>query len=401
MQSGFRIGRFAGIQISADWSWLFIAVLLTWNLTAVFAAWHPDWGAGVRVAVAVCASALFFASVLAHELAHSLVARAQGIPVRSITLWLFGGVSNLEREPTSPRAEFLTAIVGPLTSLGLGVLFVSLGALGVAQVGHLFDTPKEIFGALGPVSTLLVWLGPINVALGLFNLVPAFPLDGGRVLRSGLWAAMGDLRRATRWTSALSQTIAWMFILTGIAMAFGARVPWFGTGIANGLWLSFIGWFLNSAAVRTWQQTVVEDLLGDLTVGRLMRRTGPVVAPELTVDRFVNEWILGSDDRAYPVMVGTELRGMMCLSDVRKVPRDGWSVTAVERLMTPAEELVVTTPDEGVSEALNKLARKDVAQLPVMHGGRLVGMLLLRDITRWIELQSGGGPIRHPSHQTA
>lgn len=397
MKNGFRLGRIAGIQVSADWSWLFIAVLLTWNLTAVFATWHPDWGVGVRATVAVCASALFFASVLTHEFAHSLVARAQGIPVKSITLWLFGGVSNLEREPTSPRAEFFTAIVGPLTSLALGFVFLSLGALGVVHVGHLVHTPRAVFGTLGPVATLLVWLGPINVALGLFNLVPAFPLDGGRVLRSGLWAAMGDLRRATRWTSAISQTIAWGFILTGIAMAFGARVPYFGTGIANGLWLSFIGWFLNSAAVRTWQQAVIEDLLGDLTVGRLMRRTGPVVVPELNVERFVNEWILGSDDRAYPVMVGAELRGMMCLSDVRKVPRSAWEGTTVAQLMTPAGELVVVGPEEGVSEALNKLARRDVAQLPVMHGGRLVGMLLLRDITRWIELQSTEGPPHHPA----
>jgi Zn-dependent protease len=391
MQSGFRIGRVAKTHVFVDWSWLFIALLLTWSLTDVFARWHPAWGAAQSVAVAACAALLLFASVLAHEVSHVLAARALGIPVTRITLWLFGGVSEMEREPRTPREEFLTAVVGPLTSLGLGVAFLGLGTLGVSRVDRLMTEPKDILAALGPVSTLLLWVGPVNLALGFFNLLPAYPLDGGRVLRAALWASSGDLRKATRQASGAGQVIAWGLILTGVAMAFGARVPYFGTGFFNGLWVSFVGWFLFSAASRSWQRAVVADLLGDVTVARLMRTTGPSATPDLTVNRFVNEWLLPSDERAWPVLEGDAFRGVVCLADVRKVPRDAWDATTVGQILTPAAQLVTAAPDEAVRDALERLSRRDVAQLPVVAQGRLVGMLVLRDITRWIDLQSHDG----------
>jgi len=391
MQSGFRLGRVAKTQVFVDWSWLFIALLLTWSLTDVFARWHPAWGAARSVSVAACATLLLFASVLAHEVSHALAAQAQGIPVKRITLWLFGGVSEMEREPRSPREEFLTAVVGPLTSLGLGVAFLGLGALGASRVDRLMTEPKDIFAALGPVSTLLLWLGPVNLALGFFNLLPAYPLDGGRVLRAALWASSGDLRKATRQASGAGQVVAWGFILAGVAMAFGARLPYFGTGFFNGLWVSFLGWFLFSAASRSWRRAVVADILGDVSVERLMRRAGPAATPDLTVNRFVNEWLLPSEERAWPVLEGDTLRGMVCLADVRKVPREAWDTTTVGEILTPTAALVTASPDDPVTAALESLSRRDVAQLPVVSQGRLVGMLMLRDITRWIELQSYDG----------
>ncbi len=189
---GFEIGSILGIAIFIDPSWIFIFLLITWSLISGFSSSHPDWSLAVRLSTAVVASLLFFASVLVHELSHSVVARARGLPVRNITLFLFGGVSNLEREPASAATEFLMAIVGPLSSLLLGALFLALGSADARAT--LASHPLATFSHLGPLATLLLWLGSVNVLLGLFNLVPGFPLDGGRVLRSLLWATTKDLQ---------------------------------------------------------------------------------------------------------------------------------------------------------------------------------------------------------------
>ena len=227
----FKLGRAFGVEIRVDWSWVFIFLLLTWNLLVVFSRWHPDWSPVGVVAMAITAAFAFFGCVFVHELAHSLVATRYGMRVRSITLFLFGGVSNIESEPRSAGAEFFMAIVGPLTSLILGFAFLLLAGLLVASGSVTTSTSEDVWSVLarlGPVPTLFLWLGWINVMIGLFNLIPAFPLDGGRVLRSALWAATGDLRTATRWASGIGQGIGWAFVIAGIAMVFGIRVPIFG-----------------------------------------------------------------------------------------------------------------------------------------------------------------------------
>jgi Zn-dependent protease len=194
------------------------------------------------------------------------VAKARGLPVRRITLFMFGGVSNIEREPQTPKTEFLMAVVGPITSILLGMIFITLAAFSVARSDMIATDPETAISQFGPITTLLMWLGPINILLGLFNLVPGFPLDGGRILRAALWGLMKDLRKATAWAAGIGQLIGWLFITSGAAMAFGAQLPFFGTGLINGLWLVFIGWFLNSAAQSSYQQTVVRDLLEDVPV---------------------------------------------------------------------------------------------------------------------------------------
>jgi Zn-dependent protease/CBS domain-containing protein len=387
---GFRIGELFGVKIKVDWSWLFIFLLVSWNLTSAFSSVHPEWSLTLSIAVAVAAALLFFFSVLAHEMAHSLAAIAQGLPVRSITLFLFGGVSNIEREPPSPRVEFVVAIVGPITSVVLGAIFLALGAIGVASLGDALAEPTAAMSELGPVSTLLLWLGPINLILGAFNMIPGFPLDGGRVLRSLLWAATDSLRRATRWASWVGQTIAWLLIVTGIAMVFGAEVPFFGTGLVGGIWLAFIGWFLNSAARQSYQQVVIQDLLEDVPVGDLMRRDPPVVAPGATISSLVHDHVMGSDEHAFPVVEGEELVGIVCLHDIREVDRQRWEQVTVSEVMTPVEELQTVVPEEDAAEALNDLQRQGVRQLPVVAaetGRRLVGLLRRRDILRWLQLQ--------------
>jgi Zn-dependent protease/CBS domain-containing protein len=390
MREGLRIGRLFGIDLIIDWSWAFVFILMTWNLTAVFGHWHPGWGPPTRFLLALVAALLFFASILAHELAHALVASSLGMTVTSIRLFLFGGVSNIEREPPSPRAEFLMAVIGPVVSLGLGIDFLILGWWLLPS----FDpqAPWEAASQLGPVSTLLVWLGPVNIMLGLFNLVPGFPLDGGRILRAVLWRATKDLHAATRWASSVGRAIGWTFVLFGIAMFFGVRVPFFGGGAASGLWLAFIGWFLSSAAERSYESLRIQDALEGVTVAQLMRRSGPVVTATSSISALVEEGFLRSGDHAFPVVDGQRLVGLVCTGDTRKVARDAWPTTPISVVMTPVERLTLAAPNEAMASALRKLAQLDVEQLPVTMDGILAGMLERRQVARWLELRLGPPP---------
>ncbi|HEX5504204.1 MAG TPA: site-2 protease family protein [Thermomicrobiales bacterium] len=390
-RGGVPLGRIFGITIAVDWSWIVIFLLVLWNLAfGVLPGLHPGWGPGLTWGLAVVAALLFFASVLVHELAHSLVARAKGLPVRNITLFLFGGVSNIQREPPSPGAEFLITIVGPITSVVLGVIFTALGAAAGGDVGDAVAHPTAALAGLSPLATILLWLGPINILLGVFNLIPGFPLDGGRVLRSILWGLTDNLRRATRWAAGVGHVIAWLFIIAGVAMIFGVRLPFLGTGIISGLWLAFIGWFLNSAASQSYQQVVVQDVLEGVPVARLMRAGVPTAQETTSVGDLVYHQVMRTEERAFPVMRGEQLAGLVCLDDIRKVPREEWDATPVSAIMTPASELAVTTPQEDASAALSNLAGRDVNQLPVVQDGRLVGMLRRGDVLRWLQLHSEG-----------
>jgi Zn-dependent protease/CBS domain-containing protein len=388
MRGGFRVGRVFGIEIRVDWSWLLIAILITWNLATAFGDLHPDWGGGLLWGTAVVAALLFFGSVLAHELAHSVVARARGIPVRNITLFLFGGVSNIQREPPSPRAEFLMAIVGPLTSVVIGAALALAAGATVGSVADTINDPNQAISQLSPLTTLLLWLGSINVLLGAFNMIPGFPLDGGRVLRSVFWAATDNLRRATRWASSVGQGIAWLMIVGGVAMIFGVQLPVFGSGTLNGLWLVFIGWFLNNGATQSYRQVVIQDILDDVPVRRMMRTDPPTVSAGLSVADLVHEQIMKTDDHAFPVVEGNRLVGLVTLEDVRAISRSEWENTLVRDIMTPADKLVSVMSEEDAAEALQKLQQQDVRQLPVMQDGTLAGLLRRRDITKWLQLQS-------------
>jgi Zn-dependent protease/CBS domain-containing protein len=390
VKKGLRIARIFGIDIRVDWSWLLIFVLVAWSLSAAFAQTHPDWGSWLATGIALIAAILFFASVLVHELAHSLVAKARGLHVRNIKLFLFGGVSNIEREPPSPGVEFLMALVGPLTSVVLGLVLVATGGSAV-PFGEAVISPVEVFSQLSPLTTLLIWLGSINIFLGSFNLIPGFPLDGGRILRSVFWAASDDLRRATRWASWIGQGIAWLMILVGIAMVFGVQFPVLGSGVSGGLWLAFIGWFLNSSATVSYRQVVVQDILEDVPVGRIMRSNPPSVSPTMTVDELVDDGVMGTDDHAFPVLDEGRLAGLVTLEDVRTIPRTSWDNTIVRQIMTPADQLVSVTADEDAAEALNRLQTRDVRQLPVMCNGSLAGLLRRRDLVKWLQMHPESG----------
>jgi Zn-dependent protease/CBS domain-containing protein len=390
LNRGVSIGHLFDINIRIDWSWLLIFLLVTWNLGFSFGAMRPEWGATLQWGLAIAASLLFFASVLAHELSHSLMAKAQGLQVRNITLFLFGGVANIDREPPSPRAEFLITIVGPITSVVLGIIFLLLGGLWTrVAVDPATVDPMAMVAQLGPAETLLLWLGSINIILGIFNMIPGFPLDGGRILRSILWALTNNLRRATRWASWVGQLVAWLLIGTGVAMIFGVTVPIFGTGFLGGIWLIFIGWFLNSAAIQSYQQVVIQDILEDVPVARLMRIQPPTVSVNASIDTLVHEHVMRTDDHAFPVLAdGGRLAGLVTLEDIRTVARDGWTATTVQEIMTPVEELATVRPEDDASRALNLLGQHDVRQLPVVRNGDLEGILRRRDIVRWLQLHS-------------
>ena len=380
------IGRIFGIDLRVDWSWIFIFILLTWNLATVFSRWHRDWSAVGALAVAAATTVAFFGCVLLHELAHSVVAMRFGMRVRSITLFLFGGVSDIEKEPPSAKAEFLMAIGGPITSIALGLVFVAFTAAMAPTSVSDIEGAMGAFARLGPVTTLVAWLGPINILIGLFNLIPGFPLDGGRVLRSILWSVTGNLRTSTIWATMTGQAIGWLFIGCGIALTFGARLPFVGTGVVSVLWLAFIGWFLRGAAQRANTRLALDDVLAGMTVDQLMKMDGPVATPALSIGSLVHEHLIPGEDRALPVVQGGTLVGLVSVSDVRNVPPDRWSTTSVASVMQGVASLTVTNPTQSLSSAFEQLAKRNIDQLPVVADGKLVGMLRRRDVSRWLEL---------------
>ena len=389
MRSGFKVGRIFGINIHIDWSWIFIFLLVTWNLAgAVFPRLHPGWGPGLNIALGIAASLLFFLSILLHELAHSLVAKARGLPVRRITLFIFGGVSNIERDPPSPLTEFLIAVVGPLTSILLGIGFIWLGSQNIAGMTGALNNPMQFLRNLDPLSTMLLWLGPINILIGIFNLVPGFPLDGGRILRSILWGVTNNFRRATQWATIVGQGAGWLMIVAGIAMVFGITIPLLGTGLLNGLWFAFIGWFLINAASQSYQRVVIEDLLEGVPVNRLMREPPPAVEPDLPVSALVYDRVMREEEGAFPVMHDDRLLGMVFVEKLRDVDRSAWDTTTVEEVMVPENELVVATPRDDAIDAFQKLAQEEVRQVPVVQNGTLVGILRQKDFMRWLRLHS-------------
>jgi Zn-dependent protease/CBS domain-containing protein len=355
MPGSLHLGTIAGIRIDLHFSWLIIVVLLTFSLAVGwFPAAVPGFSAATYWSLGLFATLLLFAAVLAHELAHSLVARARGLPVKRITLFIFGGVSDLEQEPRSPGVEFQMAFVGPFTSLVIGGLaFLANWALG---------------GKAPLLGALLGYLAIMNLLLAGFNLLPGFPLDGGRVLRSILWKVTGNLRKATRWTSLVGQGIGSLLIMAGIFLFFGG--DW-----VDGLWFGFIGWFLLQAAQTAQAQQTLESVFRGVTVGQVMRPIEAAVTPDCSLQRLVDHYILPLGLRAIPVVNGDYLSGLITLGDVRQVPREQWPSTLVSQAMHPVNTLHLATPEQGLQDILHLLARNGINQVPVVEQGRLIGMV--------------------------
>ncbi len=374
MAGSFRIGKIAGIDIYINVSWIIILVLLTVTLaTGWFPQLYPGWSTATYWIVGFISSILLFVSVLLHELAHSLVARRRGLPVKNITLFIFGGVSNIEREPTSPGVEFQMAFVGPLTSIVIGI------------VCFLLQLPLR--GTRLPLEALegiLFYLAVTNVLLGVFNLIPGFPLDGGRVLHSIIWKLTGSMRQATRVATISGQIIAYLFIFGGIWLFFIGNY-W------NGIWLGFIGWFLLSAAQSANSQVMLESELRGVTVGEVMNPKPTLVPANISLQQLVDEYFLPQGLRSALVMQADQLAGLITLSDIRHVPREQWGQVPVGHAMIPLERLHVVQPQQSLNDVLPLMAGRDVNQLPVVQNGAVVGVVSRDAIVHYLEVRRSLG----------
>jgi Zn-dependent protease/CBS domain-containing protein len=365
MHSSIQLGRIAGIDIGLHYTWLFAVVLIAWSLAlGYFPGVVPGVGLGTYWALGIIAALLLFVSVLVHELSHSLVARSRGMTVDSITLFIFGGVSNLRSEALTARDEFLVAAVGPVSSLVLAGIFwvISQGLPSVSALGALFG-----------------YLAFVNLLLGIFNLVPGFPLDGGRVLRSLVWGATGDMRRATVVAAYAGQAFGWLLIVWGFIRLLSG--DFFG-----GLWTAFIGWFLNSAAESTRQEQVQRETFRGVPVASIMDPTPAVGSRNLSVYDFVFDNVLQRGHRALPIVENGQLLGIVTLGDAKHLGQDAWSTTPVATIMTGAP-LKTVSPDADLGVAIALMAESGLHQLPVVQDGKLVGLLGRADVMRYLQLR--------------
>ncbi len=354
------LGRVFGIEIGINWTWLGIFALLVWSLAGVeFPADAPGRSWPVYAVMGVVATSAFFCSLILHELGHALQARREGVRTEGITLWLFGGVAKIAGEFPSAGAEFRIAIAGPLVTLCIG----SAALLAAAE----FPQP-------GAVQTVIAWLGYINVALLVFNMVPALPLDGGRVLRSALWARAGDLgvatRRATRLGSILAAGLIGLGILETLTGAFG------------GLWLALIGWFVLEAGRAEQQHVLAHDVLGHVDVSALMTAAPVCVEPWETLSQVAQDIRGTARHTAYPVVQGEAVVGLLPLHVLATTPHTQWPSRTVAECMIPADQVPQLAPDSPASEAVDLLARTIGRALVVDAAGRLVGILSLTDVAR-------------------
>ena len=358
MKSQIKLGTVFGVELGLHYSWLVIALLITFSLVAQFHAVNRDWSETLVWTTAIITGVLFFACLFAHELSHAIVAKAHGIPVHKITLFLLGGVAQIEKEASDPRTEFWMAIVGPITS---GLLGLAMFALARLSGWTLWTSPTT------PGTALLVWLGYINLALGAFNMIPGFPLDGGRVLRAILWWQMDDSEHATRAAAFVGQVIAVLFIAFGILRFFQ------GAGL-GGLWIAFIGWFLLQAASATLMQVQTGSLLRGLRVKDVMSVDCNTVDPNISLQEFVNEHLLRTGRRCFLVVKNGRLIGLITPNEVHGVEPQAWPYTAVHNVMRSADKVHFVSRDMPAMEALETMGREDVNQLPVMSDGRVEGI---------------------------
>ncbi|HZL67523.1 MAG TPA: site-2 protease family protein [Candidatus Limnocylindrales bacterium] len=358
MHAQIRLGRIAGISIGLHYSWFIIAFLITLSLIGRFSAVTPKWSSATVWSAAIVTGLLFFVALLLHELAHSLLAKSRGLRVRAITLFALGGVSQIESEAPDAKSEFWIAIVGPLASLVIGVVCLLLAR----STGWILNSEPRT-----PISAVLVWLGYINLMLAAFNLVPGYPLDGGRVLRALIWWNTHSIDRSTRIAARVGQVVAFLFIFLGLYQFFLGKN--FG-----GLWLAFIGWFLLDASRSSYAQVEITEGIRDRRVSDIMDRDFSTVEAHLSLQDFVHRYLLASGRRCFVVVQDNNLTGLITTKEVSGVERDRWPQTSVQSVMRPLSQLRTVMPDTPAIRALEIMSREDINQLPVVSDGQLVGL---------------------------
>jgi len=368
MRNTINLGKIFDIQIKIDYSWFIIFLLITWSLGGhYFPHSYPGWQSLTYWIVAFSTCLIFFACVLAHELSHSLVSKAHGIPVRDITLFIFGGAAQIASEPEKPRNEFLMAFAGPLISIVIAILF-----------RLVFFVMRDSFQ---PVAALAYWLSRINLILAIFNLVPGFPLDGGRILRAVVWKITGNFRKATRIASGAGQFVAFLLIFFGMFMFFTGR-------FFNGLWFVFIGWFLNNAAEKSYRWVALKDTMRGVTVEEVMVKECYGVPGDITLEQLIHEHIIRGGYRCLPVIESGRVVGLVTVHQIKEVPHHAWSSTTVEEVMIPLDKTKAVKPSDPLFSIFETMTREDISQLPVVQNGELVGIIGKDNILNFIRTLS-------------
>ena len=373
VHSHIKIGRIAGIEIGLHFSWFIVAALIALSLATHFRSVNPEWNPTVIWAAAAVTAVLFFITLLLHELAHSLLAKLLGLRVRAITLFALGGVSQIESEAPTASSEFWIAIVGPATSFVLGFILIGLARATGWAPGAEAHTPAV---------AVLLWLGYINVALAGFNMIPGYPLDGGRVLRAILWWFSHSQERATRWASQAGQAVGFLFIFFGLYRFF------MGAGF-GGLWIAFIGWFLLDAARTSYMQVGIMAGLRGRTVADLMERNCPAVPGYLSVRDFVDEYLLHSASRCFLVVSNEQVMGIITPIETRKVPRGEWDQASVQSIMEHLDQLHTVPPEMPAIRALELMARRNIHHLAVKSQGNLQGIFSQSQVLRFLQVNLG------------
>ncbi|MGA7158205.1 MAG: site-2 protease family protein [Acidobacteriaceae bacterium] len=359
------IGRILGIPIDVDYSWFLIFGLVTWLLAV---GYYPAELKGAPRAefwlMGAATALLFFVSIVLHELAHSAVAIHYKIPVRRITLFIFGGVSQIAEDPTRPSTEFFVAIVGPLASFALAAIFFLI---------------QPLLTHVAPALAVAKYLAYINLVLGLFNLIPGFPLDGGRVFRAIVWGWIGDVRRATLIAANVGRFFGFLFILVGVWIALKGQ-------LFNGLWTAFIGWFLESAAASQVQQQLLNNLLAGHKVSEAIGNDCLRVPAGAPLQDIIDQQVLRHGRRCFLVQQHDEVLGMLTLHSIKIIPETAWPTTTAGEAMIPINKLSTTSPDAELSTALEKMGRDGINQMPVMQGSDFVGMLSRDDVVHYLQL---------------
>lgn len=359
MESHIKLGRIFGVKIGLHYSWIIIALLIAFSLASRFQEMHQDWGRGTAWLTAIITAALFFAAIITHELSHALVAKLRGLPVHSITLFVLGGVAQIEADAKDAKTEFWIGIAGPVMSAVLG--FICLGLAWTLG----WTMPAE---PGTPLMAMLVWLGYINITLAIFNMIPGFPMDGGRVLRAVIWWITGNRAPATRIATLMGQFIAFGFIFLGLFSFF--RGAGFG-----GLWIAFIGWFLLQAARSSYAQLEMSERFRGVRVSDVMARDCPIVDGRSNLQTFVDEYLLPTGRRCFLIVENGAVAGLITPQEVKAVERARWPFTTIYDVMIPIDRLRTVKPETPVTEAMETIGRADVNQLPVMSNGRLEGII--------------------------
>lgn len=364
-----NIGRIIGIPIRIHWTLWLVFVLIAWSLADGYLPMTygskltqaEDWIVGITSAV------LLFASVLIHELSHSYIAKKNGLPIARITLFFFGGVSEMSEDPKDPGLEVRMAAAGPLTSFAIAGV---LGGLWI--VGGLVSFPTAVIAILG-------YNALINVGLGAFNLIPAFPLDGGRVLRGSLWRGSQNLLKATRSATRVSEIFSLLIIAAGLFLIV------ITADIFNGIWIIFLGWFIRSGAETSLRQTQITEALHGVSVGDIMTKNLLTVPPDLTVQRLVNDYFLVHPHGGYPVVQGDQLLGIVTMSSVRSIPREKRETESVSQAMVPFDRIVTISPTSSAADAMQKITQANVGRLLVTDGSRILGVVTRSDLMKTIQ----------------